>query len=76
MRATDSLPPYVLQLVGLVGLVGQGGFWAFTGRLSPSLLAAAGGLVGVGQYVDALRWLRHSPDLPVPTKGDDADADP
>jgi hypothetical protein len=47
----------VLQVVGLAGLVAFGVFWGLTDRLSPTLLAAAGSLVGVGTYVRALAAL-------------------
>lgn len=51
------LPPWVLQVVGLLVFVFFVGFWAVTGRVEPTLLAAAGGLIGAGLYADARRAL-------------------
>jgi hypothetical protein len=55
--ARDSLPPKVMQLVGLGGLVVLGVFWGFTGRIEPTLLATTGGLVGIGHYAGAVKSL-------------------
>lgn len=76
-RHSDSLPPFVLQLVGLVGLIALGVFWAITARLSPTLLGTTCALVGIGQYVDAVQGLTmrdRSPDtLPAAKAGDRPD---
>lgn len=63
----ERLPAWILQLVGVAGLLACGVFWAFTNRLEPSLLAASGSLIGIGQYVGAVRQLVHgSPAQPPP----------
>ena len=53
----DRLPPLVLQVFGLGGLLFIGIFWAITNRLSAALLATAGSLIGAGTYVDAVKSL-------------------
>lgn len=53
----ESLPPKVLQTVGLLGLIVLGVFWGATGRIEPTLLATAGSLVGIGHYVGAVKQL-------------------
>ena len=53
----EQLPPIVLQLVGLFGLVALTVFWAITDRLEASLLATSGSLVCAGSYVNAIRAL-------------------
>ena len=62
LHRRDTLPPGVLQIVGLAGIVMLGIFWAVSGRLDPTLLAAAGSLVGIGQYVTAHRGLTDDGD--------------
>lgn len=69
MLKREQLPPIALQLVGLIGIVGLGIFWGVSGRLSPTLLATAGSLVGAGSYVNALRAL---PKIGTKESGSDA----
>lgn len=54
----QTLPPRIVQLVGLGLIVAFSLFWALTGRVEPTLIAAAGGLVGIGQGLSALEALR------------------
>ena len=61
----DYLPPWVIQGTGLVVFLFFAGFWAATGRVEPTLLAASGTLVGLGQYQQAKRQLT-DPDPPPP----------
>jgi hypothetical protein len=66
----ERLPAWILQLVGVLGLLACGVFWAFTNRLEPSLLAASGSLIGIGQYVGAVKTLtsgKADPPPPVAT---------
>lgn len=53
----EQLPPIVLQLVGLFGLVALSVFWAITDRLEASLLATFGSLICAGSYVKAIQAL-------------------
>jgi hypothetical protein len=66
------LPPWVLQVVGLAVFLFFVAFWAVTGRVEPTLLAAAGGLIGAGLYADARRALTTSnqPTPPPPAATD------
>lgn len=48
IRGRDTLPPIVLQLVGLGILLFFVGFWAVTSRVEPIMLSAAGTLIGAG----------------------------
>lgn len=59
----DLLPPRVLQLVGLAGMIGCTLFWAGTalfsppGLVEPSIFAGFGGLAVAGQVASAKRHL-------------------
>lgn len=52
------ISPRVLQVVGLVMLVGAFGFWAYSGRESALLVGAALSLIGLGSYEKAAAQLR------------------
>lgn len=64
-KGRDTLPPIVLQVVGVAAFIFFCGFWAITGRLAPELLAASGTLYGVGLASEARRSLRPPPEPPV-----------
>lgn len=57
----DALPPRVLQSIGIVGVCGLTVFWAFTDRVDPAILATFGGLIGLGQTIEALTASRFQP---------------
>jgi hypothetical protein len=44
------LPPWLLQLLGVVVLVGSVVFWAITGRESVLFVSGALSLIGLGAY--------------------------
>lgn len=58
--------------LGAIGLVFCAVFWAFTGRVEPSLLMAFGGSVTVGQGAQALTALRSAQLAPAPHDDEDA----
>lgn len=65
MRTHDRyLPPRVLQIVGLILLIGFGVFWAVTGRESVLMVTTAGTLILLGGYKEAGQALlnRDSPE--------------
>jgi hypothetical protein len=47
------LKPLIVQGVGVIGIIGTAVFWAVTGRLEPTLLAAFGGMVSYGGVMQA-----------------------
>jgi hypothetical protein len=64
------LPPRVLQVVGLLVLVGSVVFWAATGRESVLMVSSAMSLIGLGAYSQVVRSLRDSGrDIPPPPDG-------
>lgn len=65
MPKSNYLPPWVIQGTGLLAFTFFVGFWAFTGRIEPTLLAFAGTMVGLGLYQGAKRSLTE-PDQPPP----------
>lgn len=50
MTSERYLSPVLLQLLGVVLLVGSAVFWAVTGRESVLLMGAAMSLIGLGAY--------------------------
>lgn len=56
----DDLPPRVLQLVGLVGMIACFCFWAATDRLEPAIFTGFGALTAYGQVQVARRRLRNN----------------
>ena len=56
----DDLPPKVLQLVGLFGIIGCAIFWGAADRLEPTLIAAFGTLAVYGQYTAARNALKRN----------------
>lgn len=63
LNGRDFLPPFVLQLVGLLTFLFFCGFWAFTGRVEPALLASSGTLYAGGLVQEAARIIRR-PEIP------------
>jgi len=53
--SSSSLSPRVVQVTGLVLIVGFSVFWAVTGRVQTDLIIASGGLVAAGQGWQDLR---------------------
>jgi hypothetical protein len=51
------LPPRVLQVVGLLVLVGSVVFWAITGRESVLMVSSAMSLIGLGAYGQVIKSL-------------------
>ena len=66
MRDERYLPPRVLQIVGLVLLLGFAVFWAATGRESVLLVGAAGSLILLGGYERARQALTELGERPTP----------
>lgn len=56
------LPAKILQIVGLMLLIGAAVFWALTGRESALLMSAAMSLILLGAYRSALNTLRRNTD--------------
>lgn len=54
------LPAKILQIVGLMLLVGAAVFWALTGRESALLMSAAMSLILLGAYRSALNTLKRN----------------
>lgn len=50
MSKGSYLAPWLLQVVGVLMLVGSGVFWAVTGHQSALLVGAALSLIGLGAY--------------------------
>lgn len=65
-RLADIWAPILTRYLGMVGVVFCATWWAATGRLEPVLLAAFGGLIGIGQGADAIRSMREAPPVPPP----------
>lgn len=61
----DEWVSTIARVVGLVGLIAFSVKWMATGRIEPTLVAAAGGLYGLGKAGEALAALRRTPS-PVP----------
>ena len=58
MNGNGYLPPRLLQLLGVLLLVGSAIFWAVTSRESALLMSAAMTLILLGSYRGALDSLR------------------
>lgn len=58
-------PPWVLQGTGIAAFFFFIGFWAFTSRVEPTLLAFSGTLIGAGIYQSARKQLTN-PEPPPP----------
>lgn len=56
--ASGFLSPKVLQVTGLILLVGSAIFWAVSGRQSALFCSAALTLIGVGSYADLITTLK------------------
>lgn len=65
-RLADTWAPILTRYLGMVGIVFCAVVWALTGRLEPVLLAAFGGLIGIGQGADAIRSMKDPPPVPPP----------
>lgn len=57
-----ALAPWIIQVVGLILIVGQAIFWAATRQFEPVILGASGTLVFLGQGVTAYGDLKSKPD--------------
>lgn len=55
----EGARPWIPVILGAVGIVFLTIFWAFTGRIEPSLLALFGSLVGISEGVNAMRDLKN-----------------
>lgn len=65
-RAADLWAPILTKYLGMAGVVFCASVWLAANRLEPVLLAAFGGLIGIGQGADAIRSMRESPPVPPP----------
>lgn len=65
-QAAESWAPVIVMYLGMALLIFCAIFWAATNRLEPMLLAAAGGLLGTSQGLDALHGLKYGPPDPPP----------
>lgn len=63
--AIDEWISTIARVLGLVGLVAFSAKWMATGKIEPTLVAAAGGLYGLGKAGEALAALRRTP-VPAP----------
>lgn len=50
MNKNSYLPPRLLQILGILLLIGSAVFWAITGRESLLLMSAAMSLIGLGAF--------------------------
>jgi hypothetical protein len=66
VRDPTPLPPRVLQVIGLLLLVGFAVFWAITGKESSLLVGASFSLVLAAQYERAKRILQKVSGPPKP----------
>lgn len=62
----DFLSPKIIQVVGLLGFIALGIFWAVTDRLDPLLLATSGSLITGGNLLEVYLKLRTSSGEPTP----------
>lgn len=53
--------PLFVKYGGLVGVIFMAVFWAITHRLEPTLLTFFGGMMGLGEGLEALKELLSSP---------------
>lgn len=60
------LSPRILQVLGILLLVGSAVFWAASGRESILLMSSAMSLIGLGAYAGAQAALRTPRDQPTP----------
>lgn len=66
-RTAEGWAPVLTMYLGMVILIFCVVFWAFTNRLEPYLLAAAGAALGTSQGLDAITSLnRPPPETPPP----------
>lgn len=63
-QSIDQWISLAARLVGLAGLVAFGIVWITTNRVEPLLVAAAGGLYGLGKGGEAIALLRQPPPAP------------
>jgi hypothetical protein len=62
----DYLPPKLLQIIGLVLLIAQGVFWAFTGQSQTLFIGPSLALIFIGQYQETVRALKRPDREPSP----------
>lgn len=65
-KDNSYLPPRILQLLGIVLLIGSAVFWGATGRESVLLMSSAMSLIGLGAYAGAQNALRSPKEDPTP----------
>lgn len=65
-RSADIWAPILARYLGMAGVMFCAVVWTLTGRLEPVLLAAFGGLIGIGQGADAIRSMKDTPAVPPP----------
>jgi hypothetical protein len=56
------LPPWVIQVTGLLLILFFAVVWLLTDRIEPTLIALAGTLIGGGEYIRAKRSLNGKKD--------------
>lgn len=75
--SNDYLSPRILQVLGIVLLIGSAVFWAWTGRESVLLMSSAMSLIGLGAYAGAQHALKRPGEDPTPPPvATDHDLDP
>jgi hypothetical protein len=62
MKNGTYLPPRILQVIGILLLIGSAIFWAYTGRESLLFISAALSLIGIGTVQGIRVTLSQSPD--------------
>lgn len=50
MKKGTYLPPWFLQITGILIIIGGGFFWGITGHESPLIIGAGISLAGLGAY--------------------------
>lgn len=66
MNDDRYLSPRLLQIIGVLLLMGSAVFWGVTGRESVLLMGAAMSLIGLGAYRGVQRALTDSRQPPAP----------
>lgn len=66
MHNERYLSPLLLQIIGVMLLLGSAVFWGVTGRESVLLMGAAMSLIGLGAYRGVQQALLRDPPPPAP----------
>lgn len=64
MSDSRLLPPWAIQIIGLLLLIAAAAFWFISDRESPLLVGAALTLIGLGAYGSAQKTLRKATEQP------------